>query len=54
LRNYACKKGLIFTDYSWAEYGITGVWIIIENTVVYATHGMGPACQALNIHRGDK
>lgn len=21
---------------------------------VYATHGMGPACQALNIHRGDK
>lgn len=21
---------------------------------VYATHGMGPACQALNIHRGDR
>ena len=21
---------------------------------IYATHGMGPACQALNIHRGDK
>ena len=21
---------------------------------VYATHGLGPACQALNIHRGDK
>ena len=21
---------------------------------VYATHGMGPACQVLNIHRGDR
>jgi hypothetical protein len=28
--------GLIFTDYSLTEeYGITGVWIIIENTAGY-------------------
>ena len=40
----------------WAEY--EGNWRLDYNKNhrgdVYATHGMGPACQALDIHRGDK
>jgi len=40
----------------WNEY--EGDWRMVENKAnrgdLYPTHGMGPACQALNIHRGDK
>lgn len=43
------------TDY-WAAY--QGNWRLDFNQKyrgdIYATHGMGPACQLLNIHRGDK
>ena len=39
----------------WPSIGITGVWITIRNRGdVYATHGIGPACQLLDIHRGDQ
>jgi predicted dehydrogenase len=40
----------------WADYWNN--WRLDYNAEhrgdIYATHGMGPACQALNIHRGDK
>lgn len=40
----------------WNAY--EGDWRMIANKAnrgdLYPTHGMGPACQALNIHRGDK
>jgi predicted dehydrogenase len=40
----------------WADYWNN--WRLDYNTThrgdIYATHGMGPACLALNIHRGDK
>ena len=40
----------------WADYWNN--WRLDYNVKhrgdIYATHGMGPACQALNIHRGDK
>jgi predicted dehydrogenase len=40
----------------WADYWNN--WRLDYNTKhrgdIYATHGMGPACLALNIHRGDK
>lgn len=40
----------------WDEYYQD--WRLVYNKEnrgdVYATHGMGPACQLLNIHRGDK
>jgi predicted dehydrogenase len=40
----------------WADYWNN--WRLDYNAKhrgdIYATHGMGPACQALNIHRGDK
>lgn len=40
----------------WGEY--EGNWRLEFNQShrgdVYATHGLGPACQVLNIHRGDK
>lgn len=40
----------------WSAY--QGNWRLDFNQAnrgdVYATHGLGPACQALNIHRGDK
>ena len=40
----------------WGEYWNN--WRMYYNRKhrgdIYATHGMGPACQALNIHRGDK
>ena len=40
----------------WSAY--QGNWRMDYNKKhrgdIYATHGMGPACQALNIHRGDK
>jgi predicted dehydrogenase len=40
----------------WGEYWNN--WRLDYNTKhrgdIYATHGMGPACLALNIHRGDK
>jgi predicted dehydrogenase len=40
----------------WADYWNN--WRLEYNTThrgdIYATHGMGPACLALNIHRGDK
>lgn len=40
----------------WADYWNN--WRLDYNAThrgdIYATHGMGPACQALNIHRGDK
>jgi predicted dehydrogenase len=40
----------------WANYWNN--WRLEYNKThrgdIYATHGMGPACQALNIHRGDK
>ncbi|MBQ8839132.1 MAG: Gfo/Idh/MocA family oxidoreductase [Bacteroidales bacterium] len=43
-------------DPYWAEYQDN--WRLLYNRKhrgdVYATHGMGPACQVLNIHRGDK
>lgn len=43
-------------DPYWEEY--QGNWRYDFNSKhrgdVYATHGMGPACQVLNIHRGDK
>ena len=40
----------------WAPIKATGGWISMKNTGgdVYATHGMGPACQLLDIHRGNK
>ena len=40
----------------WNEY--QGNWRLIYNQAhrgdVYATHGLGPVCQLLNIHRGDR
>lgn len=40
----------------WPEY--EGDWRMQYNKThrgdIYATHGMGPACQVLDIHRGDK
>jgi predicted dehydrogenase len=40
----------------WADYWNN--WRLDYNAThrgdIYATHGMGPACLALNIHRGDK
>ena len=43
-------------DRFWQEY--QGNWRLIYNQDhrgdVYATHGLGPVCQLLNIHRGDR
>ncbi len=43
-------------DEFWAEY--QGNWRLKYNQAhrgdVYATHGLGPVCQLLNIHRGDR
>ncbi|MBO5813322.1 MAG: Gfo/Idh/MocA family oxidoreductase [Alistipes sp.] len=43
-------------DRFWKEY--QGNWRLIYNQAhrgdVYATHGLGPVCQLLNIHRGDR
>ena len=43
-------------DSYWTKY--QGDWRMLFNRAhhgdVYPTHGIGPVCQALNIHRGDK
>jgi hypothetical protein len=40
-------EGLYSRTSAFKEYWNNGAWITIENTVqdIYATHGMGPACQ---------
>ena len=46
-------RGLMF-----GKEGYWDMWRLKENTTrkgdVYPTHGLGPICQILNIHRGDK
>ena len=52
------SRGRIFTIWRLSGTIIEGNWRLDFNQKhrgdVYATHGLGPACQLLDIHRGDK
>lgn len=55
-------EGAYIHDLRWLqfdeEHGYQGMWRLNHNTLhngnPYPTHGLGPVCQILNIHRGDR
>ena len=45
---------VLHQNYFWCIYPDVYKRQHLHRGDVYATHGMGPACQVLNIHRGDR